>query len=278
MSTISVIIPAYNAEKYIGEAIQSALNQTRPAAAVIVVDDACTDGTAQIARSFGDRVTVLVNGQNSGPGHSRNVGVARSTGEYLAFLDADDKWLPNHLETLTSLLWKHELADVVVGSMSVIGTRSYTKRFLPEATEPADVFLILMRSYAIWPSAVMVRRRAFEAVHGFTDDHLYYRGRQLQAEDIDFYLKLALKYLFVSSDIVSGQYRRHPEQSTAHSDEHRLAVFKCKLGFIERIQQQGEAAAVVDKAKERLLRDCEQHLLINGFPSGHWPYGIVANR
>ena len=95
MSTISVIIPAYNTEKFIGEAIESALNQTRPAAEVIVVDDASKDGTAQIARSFGDRVTVLANERNSGPGHSRNVGVEHSTGEFLAFLDAvimSEKW------------------------------------------------------------------------------------------------------------------------------------------------------------------------------------------
>jgi glycosyltransferase involved in cell wall biosynthesis len=104
MPVISVIIPAYNAVKYLAEAIESALAQTRPAKEIIVVDDASTDRTVEIARSFGDRVTVLQNAVNSGPGHSRNVGVAASTGEYLAFLDADDKWLPEHLEDLAGLL------------------------------------------------------------------------------------------------------------------------------------------------------------------------------
>ena len=86
MSSISVIIPAYNAEKYIGEAIESALNQTRPAAEIIVVDDGSTDGTAAVAEKFGSPVRLIRNPENLGVGASRNRGVQASRGEYVAYL------------------------------------------------------------------------------------------------------------------------------------------------------------------------------------------------
>ncbi len=260
MSSISAIIPAYNAEKFIGEAIESALNQTRPAKEIVVVDDASTDRTVKIARSFGDRVQVLVNEKNSGPGHSRNAGVAASTGDYLAFLDADDKWLPEHLKDLAGLLDKWPEAQVAVGAVRTFGCREYVRSYLPQATTPMNVFVPLMRSYGIWPTATMVRRKCFVAIGGYQDIPEFYKGRRFHPEDTDFILRLAIRFQVVTSSAVSAMYRRHPEQTTANREHHRLATFKTKMRIIENISALGGDSALGAEASDRMLREFEQHL------------------
>jgi glycosyltransferase involved in cell wall biosynthesis len=102
MPDISVIIPAYNAERFLAAAIDSALQQTLPATEIIVVDDGSTDGTACIVRRYpGVRLLSIA---HQGASVARNTGAQGSNGDLLAFLDADDIWLPNKLEQQAELL------------------------------------------------------------------------------------------------------------------------------------------------------------------------------
>ncbi|MHC4784098.1 MAG: glycosyltransferase family 2 protein [Planctomycetota bacterium] len=94
---ISVVIPAYNAEKHIARAIESVLAQTRPADEVIVIDDGSSDGTGDVVRSFGDKV-IFIQQENAGASVARNAGIEAATSDWIAFLDADDEWLPNKLQ------------------------------------------------------------------------------------------------------------------------------------------------------------------------------------
>src|SRR5713101_9096613 len=93
---ISVLIPAYNAAPYLKEAIESALSQSYAPHEIIVVDDGSTDGTADIARSFGSQVRLLQHA-NRGVAASRNRGIEEATGDWIALLDADDLFLPDKL-------------------------------------------------------------------------------------------------------------------------------------------------------------------------------------
>lgn len=93
---ISAIIPAYNAENTIVRAIQSVLNQTRPADEIIVVDDGSTDQTADAVRSFGNKI-ILICQDNAGVSVARNTGIEAACGDWIAFLDCDDEWLPEKL-------------------------------------------------------------------------------------------------------------------------------------------------------------------------------------
>ncbi|UXX80820.1 glycosyltransferase family 2 protein [Reichenbachiella carrageenanivorans] len=95
----SVVIAVYNGEKYIKESIESVLNQTQPPSEIIVVDDGSTDTTAEIVKTLPIRYFYQ---QNSGQSAATNYGIAQSTGDYLAFNDADDLWEPNKLK------WQHE--------------------------------------------------------------------------------------------------------------------------------------------------------------------------
>ncbi|WP_137288620.1 glycosyltransferase [Natronorubrum halophilum] len=103
--TVSVVIPAYNCESTIGESIKSALDQTLSDIEIIVVDDGSDDSTESIAKSINDeRVEVIPHGQNRGRSTARNTGVEYARGEFIAYLDADDKWLPHKLERQVSCL------------------------------------------------------------------------------------------------------------------------------------------------------------------------------
>ncbi|MDM7325709.1 MAG: glycosyltransferase family A protein [Thermosynechococcus sp. Uc] len=101
---ISVVIPLYNKAAHIGHTLESVLRQTSPAAEVIVVDDGSTDGGAAIVQEFRGRGVRLIQQTNQGVSAARNRGVAEATEPYVAFLDADDEWLPEHLATLQALI------------------------------------------------------------------------------------------------------------------------------------------------------------------------------
>ena len=94
---VTVIITAYNTEKYVKQAIESVIGQTYQHLEIIVVDDGSTDQTGTIAQSFGDKI-LYVRQENKGESGARNTGVMRATGEYISFLDADDYYVPEKIE------------------------------------------------------------------------------------------------------------------------------------------------------------------------------------
>jgi glycosyltransferase involved in cell wall biosynthesis len=104
-----VIIPAHDAERHLGEAIESALGQDLRPAEVVVVDDGSSDGTAAVARSFA--AVTLVQQPRAGAGAARNTGMDRATGDLYAFLDADDVWLPGKLRAQAAALHRRPHAD-----------------------------------------------------------------------------------------------------------------------------------------------------------------------
>src|SRR5512143_247273 len=99
---VSVVIPAYNDETRLPRAIRSVLAQTYPVSEIVVVDDGSVDGTAAVAATF--RKTICVRQKNSGAAGARNAGIARARSEWIAFLDSDDEWLPDHILNAWSLI------------------------------------------------------------------------------------------------------------------------------------------------------------------------------
>ena len=96
---VSIIMPSWNTAEFISESIQSVINQTHKDWELIIVDDCSTDGSLEIIKSFKDkRIQLFVNENNSGAAFSRNFGLRMAKGKWVAFLDSDDKWLPNKLE------------------------------------------------------------------------------------------------------------------------------------------------------------------------------------
>lgn len=100
---ISVVVPVYNRADVIGQALDSALNQTFPPLEVLVADDGSTDGTRAAVERYGDRVRYLYQ-ENAGASAARNLGISQARGEWISFLDSDDEWLPHKLEKQKTIL------------------------------------------------------------------------------------------------------------------------------------------------------------------------------
>lgn len=159
---IAVVIPAYNSARYIGEALESVAWQTLQPAEVVVVDDGSTDCTGQVSESFpGVRV---VRQENGGPSAARNSGVAATMAPIIAFLDADDIWLPDKLELQAAALLADDSVGYVLGQL---------RTFLSEGCEmPASYRAERLGTVypSPLPSSWLLRREVFERVGPFTPD------------------------------------------------------------------------------------------------------------
>jgi glycosyltransferase involved in cell wall biosynthesis len=116
---VSVVIPAYNVEPYVREAVESAVAQTVPPHEILVVDDGSTDGTGAVVDALArEHASVRVfHQENGGPAVARNTAIAAATGEFLTFLDADDAMVPDRIETQVGYLLAHPETDVVIGAV-----------------------------------------------------------------------------------------------------------------------------------------------------------------
>jgi glycosyltransferase involved in cell wall biosynthesis len=217
---VTVVVPAWNASKYLREAIQSVLNQTFTRLELVVVDDGSTDDTAAIVRAFADRRLTLVTQQNGGPGRARNRGISESapSTRYFAFLDADDSWAPEKLSRQIDQIEHEPRCGAVVTFARYV---SSTGRALGRGGEPLTPALnenIARADYypAAAMSSLLVRRSVMERVGAF-DEAL---GR-LGSEDLDFIARLAQVAPIgaVPEPLIS--YRVHPD-STMARERHRV--------------------------------------------------------
>ena len=186
--TVSVIIPAYRAAAVIGRALKSVAAQTVPPGRVIVVDDGSADGTAEAAKSlsnlFDDGVLKVIEQCRRGPGAARNRGLAEAASTYVAFLDADDEWLAEHLERSLAEMAK---GNFVLTAHDFLAVRGETREHIACARRfraAADPYSGLYRQGFIGASTVVARLDAIEAAGRF-DETL------AAAQDFDLWLALA---------------------------------------------------------------------------------------
>lgn len=210
-ATVSAIIPTYNAERYVAEAIDSALGQTSPPNEVIVVDDGSTDGTVNVVRRYGDRV-VLLQQPNRGPAAARNVGLKAAHSEFIAFLDADDVWSPRNLELQVAILRDNPRCVMSYGDIrwftnsphpDVMNAGPSDDLYMPEG----DVAPDLIRHF-LWATPAVVARREIVLKLGGFDETLRI------GEDYDLWLRLASAGPVARVRRLVVACRAHPESTT----------------------------------------------------------------
>jgi glycosyltransferase involved in cell wall biosynthesis len=199
---ISILIPCFNAEKFVGEAIESALAQTHPNVEVVVVDDGSTDNSVEVIRSFGDRV-IAEFGPNRGACAARNRALALSRGQYVQFLDADDLLFPHKIERQLPILERNE-ADFVFsrGTLFGDGKPERTKKKPIAPLGDTDRFVYALHQ-GISTEDPLHRRELVERIGGF-------REHIRRAQEYDLHVRLAAAGVrFTFLDEVLSRHRHH---------------------------------------------------------------------
>jgi glycosyltransferase involved in cell wall biosynthesis len=175
-SLISVIIPVYNCDRYLGEAIQSVLDQTYQPLEIIIIDDGSTDRSADVAKSFSPTVQYYFQ-PNGGLGHARNAGIKLATGNFFAFLDADDLWVENKLSHQIAAFDNDPTLDVIFGLVKQFISPELDENIQDKIHCPPE----LMPGYIA--GTMLIKREAFFRV-GLFNTHLKL------GEFIDWYIKV----------------------------------------------------------------------------------------
>jgi len=170
---ISVVIPLYNKEKQIAATLRSVFNQTFQDFEVVIVNDGSTDSSVSVVESLGDSRIRLINQKNSGVSAARNRGIDEAKGELIAFLDADDEWKPDYLETILKLIRDYPQCDVFATRYEFVDEFGNRRRsilngggFIEGILE--NYFHVASISDApLWTSAVVASRESIFAAGGF---------------------------------------------------------------------------------------------------------------
>jgi teichuronic acid biosynthesis glycosyltransferase TuaG len=253
---VSVIMPAYNAERYIAASIQSALDQTYSNWELVVVDDGSTDGTRQVVQQFtavDNRIKYFFQ-ENGRLGKARNTGIKNSSGPLIAFLDSDDLWMAEKLRMQLAKLESSDV-DVVFSNGFVFNeddVTSETETF-PIVTgrfEGNEMLDLLLAHNRIPVLSVLIRRKALEDAGAF-EESLPYHG----CEDYDLWVKLAKRgATFYGMEEKLVRYRRHPSSMT-HKLSHGL---KLTIRVLKRHINDG---VLSEDEKKRRLRDLYRALI-----------------
>ena len=207
---VSVCIGVYNRKDYVRECVDSALAQTWPHKEVVVVDDASTDGTREILRSYGDAIRLILRDRNSGICPvTRNQAARAAKGEYVAFLDSDDKWYPDKLAKQVAFMESHPDIPLCHAVCHVIDERSQVVgvRHGVGVLPPTGMIFERLLDHC-WPtiSSVMVRRSLFDEIGWFSEEE----ETGIIGEDQDFFLRAARRHPIGLVEEVLACYRKAP--------------------------------------------------------------------
>jgi glycosyltransferase involved in cell wall biosynthesis len=165
VTRVDVVIPAYNAQAYLGEALDSVLAQGSLVGKVIVVDDGSSDATAAVAAARGAPIELVQLSVNRGIPVARNAGLARCNADFVAFLDADDRWLPGKLDAqIAALTAMQEVA------LAICLVRTFADPALPDAERAALLAQQPAEIEGWMPSALVARRSLFVQAGVFAED------------------------------------------------------------------------------------------------------------
>ncbi|MGC9293178.1 MAG: glycosyltransferase family 2 protein [Acidobacteriaceae bacterium] len=219
-TTVAAVIPAYNAAHLLARCLESVLRQTVPVQEVWVVNDGSTDDTAAVLQRWQEKDSRIhaIHQRNGGAATARNAGIVAASSEWVAFLDADDTWMPEKLERMLAIRERGPQAVVL-----------YHDAVLPDGTRfladkgPAegDVFDALLRSFFILPSTAMVRREVLVAEGMFQTN---FRN----TDDYDLWLRLGRKGRFLLRNEPLTYYERQPtslSHNTLRTGENEIAIF-----------------------------------------------------
>jgi glycosyltransferase involved in cell wall biosynthesis len=223
MSTplVSCVIPCYNRPVFVRDAIDSALAQTYTRVEVVVVDDGSTDNTPEVLAEYGNRIRVIRQ-SNAGTAAARNTGIANSQGEFLAWLDSDDAWLPQKIEAQVQAFARHPDAGVIYTPCAFFNDRGEPPPPaeplpIPDCIARDDVMEMLIVESEVMPSSCMVPRTVLDNVGHFDPSFKW--------EDWELHFRLARRhYKFFELPAPLTRYRVHANSKSGDEWLHARGI------------------------------------------------------
>jgi glycosyltransferase involved in cell wall biosynthesis len=268
--TVTVLIPARDAAATIRRAVASAAAQTRKPMQIVVVDDGSRDETARRARDAAGVTAIRTEGV--GVAAARNEGAAHATGEWIAFLDADDWWRPDYLATAVEAIRN---APDAVACMSAATPVDEAGRSVGAHSVGGEITFqdLLTRKVIPTTSATMVRREVFAREGGF------FTGFAWAAEDLDLWLRLAKAGRFIGQPHPLAIYVVQDRRDARRSHQELRALERDRELVVDRLEARGDTAPELLRAGRRALRTGTAHYWLRaGFKSDARRCAIASMR
>ena len=205
---VSVIMNCFNGEKYLKEAIDSVYDQTYKNYEIIFWDNASTDNSGMIARSYDNKLKYFKDKKTCPLGNARNKALQKASGEYIAFLDCDDLWLPKKLEKQLPLFYNNNKVAIVCSNTYLFNEDGYSCLQNKRKPKTGNVFEDLLLNYFINISTTIIRKNALDNLDQWFDsrfDHI---------EEYDLFLRLAYTWQLDYLDEPLSKYRFHKESQS----------------------------------------------------------------
>ena len=232
---VSVVIPVYNGERFLREAVDSVLRQKYSPVEIIIIDDGSTDGTANVTRSLPEPVRYLRQ-SNQGPAAARNRGIEHAQGSLLAFADADDLWPADKLELQLPFFMNDPAVDIVMGRIQQV-LLSETADGQTQSTEFAEP------TFSVNLGSAIIRKSVFDRV-GLFDETMRY------SEDVDWFMRAREAGAAIKTiDAVTLLYRQHEQNMTRGKSTSELNVLKALKKSLDRRRERTGAAAALPAFK-----------------------------
>ncbi len=266
--TVSVVIPLYNKARHIERAVHSVLQQTYPAIEVIVVDDGSTDGGGEIVRNIVDHHVRVVTTENRGVSAARNLGSKLASTDLVAFLDADDEWLPHFLVTVMDLHKRFPDAGICATAYQICSKNgaliSPTFSKVPTYTEGGlieDYFNAACYCGPLISSSIVLRKTALDKAGGFPE-HIR------RNEDLDTWMRVALRYAVAWSPRPAVIWHSDAESRATHSIPYGVPPFSDSLHQFEQQNCLPSSSYRIESVKEYIAKN-ELRFVMYNLLSGH---------
>jgi glycosyltransferase involved in cell wall biosynthesis len=250
---VSVIMPAYNASSYIQVSINSVIAQTFSNWELIIIDDGSIDNTWSIIennRNQNHRIKVF-HQENGKQGKARNLGIAHAQGIYIAFLDADDLWMPEKLEIQLQEIKEKNVdlvfSDSYIFSDSNVSDKTRKMNTLHRSLKDVEALKLFLEGNRIPILTVLAKKEKIDLVSGFTEKMFIQN-----AEDYHLWLKMIInECVFYGSEKTLASYRLHDKSSTS---EDKIASKQIPEVFFDLMQNYPEVKHIILKALKKVLR------------------------
>lgn len=253
----SIIIPLYNKAEYIVDTLNSALLQTYSNFEIIIINDGSSDNSLDLVKKINHPNITIINQENQGVSVARNNGIKKAKGNYIAFLDADDYWYPNHLSKILESIKKHPEEFVFCNNYEIYYYKNkFKKTSFTFNTKGKSIIKIdnyfessLLNDVA-WTSATCIKKKAL------TNNRLF-DPRLTSGQDTDLWIRLALKYHFVFNITVTAKHNKYIENSLSKGNTFK-SRYLFTLKYLEQETKSLSLKKYIDNNRFAIALQCKE--------------------